>query len=85
MLHRMARYHGLAFAEHKTPIKHIVIHLGSDKPSMKKMLDPGEIFHGFDLISIQNMDATKLLQSQVPEIVERFGVSAEYLEALKEE
>ncbi len=69
MLYRMARYHGLAFANHKIPIKHVVIHLGSDKPGMKKVLEPGEIFRGFDLISIHRMDATKFLESQVPEMV----------------
>ncbi len=69
MLYRMARYHGLAFAKHKIPIKHVVIHLGSDKPSMKKMLEPEEVFREFDLISIHGMDAEKLLQSQVPEVI----------------
>jgi len=29
MLYRMARYHGLAFAKHKVPIKHVVIYLGN--------------------------------------------------------
>ncbi len=69
MPYRMARYHGLAFAKHKIPIKHVVIHLGSDKPSMRNKLSPKEIFRGFDIINIHSIDAEKLLESQVPEII----------------
>ena len=69
MLYRMARYHGLAFAKHKVPIKHVVIHLGNAKPNMRSKLRPAEIFSDFDIINIRALDARTLLSSQVPEII----------------
>ncbi len=69
MLHRMAAYHGLAFAKYKKPIRHIVIYSGKEKLDMRKKLKPREVFHSFEIINIRHMDAHKFLVSEVPEII----------------
>ena len=69
MIYRMAEYHGLAFAKYKLPIKHIVVYLGTGKPKMKSKLENDEIFDGFDVINLHELNTTLLLSSQIPEVV----------------
>ena len=69
MLYRAAEYHGMALRRKKIPIRHITIYLGERKMTMKTKLDKSEIFEGFEVINIHKMDTSKLLSSQVPEII----------------
>ncbi len=69
MLARMAEYHGLIYKKHKLPIQHIVIYLGASKPNMQSKLRADEIFWGFDLINIHDLNTTELLRSQIPEVI----------------
>ncbi|MEM9920851.1 MAG: hypothetical protein AAF990_22320 [Bacteroidota bacterium] len=69
MLYRMAEYHGLALSKYRLPIKHLVIYLGREKSRMKNRLVGSEVFEGFELMNIYDLDSEKLLRSQVPEVV----------------
>lgn len=69
MLERTAEYHGMIYRKYKLPIRHVVIFLGKGKAKMKNQLPEDEIFRGFDLINLHELDAEKLLSSQVPEVI----------------
>ncbi len=69
MIYRMQEYHALINRKYKLPVRHIVIYLGERESKMKTQLSDNEVFKGFYLISINEMDAAKLLSTQVPEIV----------------
>jgi len=69
MLERTAEYHGMIYRIHKLPIRHVVIFLGKGKTNMKTQLPENEIFRGFDLINLHELDVDKLLSSQVPEVI----------------
>lgn len=69
MLYRGAEYHGMALRRKQMPIKHLVIYLGSRKPTMRTQLKPEEIYKGFDIVNVHALDTTELLASQVPEVI----------------
>lgn len=69
MLYRMVEYHGLILKKHKMPIKHLVIYLGRRKKRLRTQLKDNEVFRGYDLIQLHEIDTEKLLSSQVPEMV----------------
>lgn len=69
MLYRMVEYHGLILKKHKMPIKHLVIYLGRRKKRLRIQLKDNEVFRGYDLIQLHEIDTEKLLTSQVPEMV----------------
>ena len=69
MLARMMEYHGLFHRKHNLPIHHVVIYLGKRKPLMRNQLREDEIFRGFDLISIYEMNPKDFLSSQVPSVI----------------
>jgi len=69
MLKRTAEYHGMIYRKYGLPIRHVVIFLGKGKANMKTQLLENEIFRGFDLINLHELDADKLLSSQVPEVI----------------
>jgi hypothetical protein len=51
------------------PVRHVVIYLGAEKPTMRTELKPEEIFVGFDLLDVHALDTNELLNSQIPEVV----------------
>ncbi|MEM9919307.1 MAG: hypothetical protein AAF990_14485 [Bacteroidota bacterium] len=69
MLYRMAEYHGLAFRKYRLPIHHLVIFLGEGEFGPNRLLKNAELFKGFDVLNLHRVDPSKLLQSQVPEMV----------------
>ncbi len=69
MIYRKAEYHGIALNLKKMEIRHIVVYLGINKPTMPTQLLEKEVFRGFDLIDIHALSYEKLLQSQVPDVV----------------
>ena len=69
MLKRTAEYHGMIYRKYGLPIRHVVIFLGKSKTNMKTQLPENEIFRGFDLINLYELEAKKLLSSQVPEVI----------------
>ncbi len=69
MVYRVGEYHGMSLRRKKLPIKHIVIYLGADEPTMRTELKPDEVYKGFDLLNVRGLDTDKLLSSQIPEVV----------------
>jgi hypothetical protein len=69
MVYRVGEYHGMSLRRKKLPIRHIVIYLGSETPTMRTTLKPEEVYTGFDLLNVRALDTEKLLSSQIPEEV----------------
>ena len=69
MIYRVGEYHGMAARRHKLPIRHLVIYLGEEPPTMRTRLEPKERYEGFDLLNVKTLDTNELLSSQVPEVV----------------
>lgn len=69
MIYRMAEYHGIAYRKRKIPIKHLLIYLGTQKINIKSKLDENEIFTGFEVLNLYDIDTNELLKSQVPEVI----------------
>ena len=77
MVYRKGEYHGIALNLKKMEIKHFVIYLGTQKPTMRTKLHEKEVYQGFDLIDIHSIDHKLMLQSQVPDFI-ILGVLADY-------
>ena len=60
MVYRKAEYHGIALNLRKMEIKHFVIYLGTQKPTMRTQLLEKEIYRGFDLIEHNSLFFTEL-------------------------
>jgi len=69
MIYRIGFYHGLAWFKYQKPIRHVVIYLGKGKPKMRTQLTDDEVFSGFDLINVYQLNTETLLSSQVPEVI----------------
>jgi hypothetical protein len=69
MVYRVGEYHGMSLRRKKLPIRHIVIYLGSDIPTMPTALKPEEIYSGFELLNVRSLDTNELLSSQIPEVI----------------
>jgi predicted transposase YdaD len=69
MIYRIVEYHGLSFRRYKLPVRHLVVYLGAQKPTMRTELKPEEILKGFDLLDVHALDTNELLSSQIPEVV----------------
>ena len=69
MVYRVSEYHGIALKEREREMKHIVIYLGMESPTMRTTLKPEEVFTGFDLLDVHSLDVENLLSSQVPGVV----------------
>ena len=69
MIYRMAEYHGIAFSKRKLPIKHLLIYLVTQKITIKSQLDATEIFSGFEIINLHDLNTNELLSSQIPEVI----------------
>ena len=69
ILYRKGEYHGIQLRRKKMTIRHLVIYLGKNKPTMPTKLPENEIYRGFDLINIHEFNKEKLLSSQVPGVI----------------
>jgi predicted transposase YdaD len=69
MVYRVGEYHGMAQRREKLPIRHLVVYLGEDTPTMRTQLKPEEVYTGFDLLDVQGLNTDELLSSQIPEVV----------------
>ena len=61
MIYRVGEYHGMAMRRHKLPIRHVVVYLGEELPTMRTQLKPEEIYSGYDLLNVQTLDTNELL------------------------
>ena len=69
MIYRAAEYHGMALRRKRLPIRHIVVFLGAGTMTMDTQLKESEVFTGFEVINIHQMNTTDLLASQIPEVI----------------
>jgi hypothetical protein len=69
MIYRVGEYHGMAMRRYKLPIRHVVVYLGEEPPTMRTQLKPEERYEGYDLLNVQGLNTDELLGSQVPEVV----------------
>ncbi len=69
MKYRIGEYHALLLTKYKVPIQHVVIYLGKSKINMQKELKEGEIYKGFSLINLHQLNSQELLNSQIPEVI----------------
>lgn len=69
MIYRMGMYHGLVWEKYKLPVKHVVIYLGKGQAKMQSQLSEEEVFHGYEIINLHELDTDELLSSQVPEVI----------------
>ena len=69
MVYRNAEYHGIALNLRKMEIRHIVVYLGINTPSMPTQLPSKQVYKGFVLIDVHSFDHTQLLQSQIPDVI----------------
>ena len=65
MVYRVGEYHGMSLRRKKLPIRHIVIYLGAETPTMRTQLKPEEVYTGFDLLNVRTLDTNLLLSSQI--------------------
>ena len=66
MVYRVGEYHGMSQRRNKLPIRHFVVYLGLEPPTMRTELKPKEVFTGFELLNVRTLDTNQLLSSQVP-------------------
>jgi hypothetical protein len=69
MVYRVGEYHGMSLRRKKLPIRHIVVYLGNETPTMRTQLKPEEVYTGFELLNVKTIDKDEFLSSQVPEVV----------------
>lgn len=69
MVYRVGFYHGMVSHKYQKPIRHVVVYLGEGKATMRTQLHEEEVYKGFDLINVRDMDTDMLLSSQVPEVI----------------
>lgn len=65
MVYRVAEYHAIIRRKFKLPVKHLVLYLGAGKATMPKKLPKKEIFEGFELRSLNELDYEELIKSSV--------------------
>lgn len=69
MLKRMRTYHAILSELHNLPIRQHVFYLGQQPPRMQTTFAPAEVMRGFNLVSLQAIDAQRFLESNIPEEV----------------
>ncbi len=69
MKFRIGEYHALLWSKYKMPIHHIVVYLGKSKTQMDNNLSDKEIYKGFTLINLNQLNSKEFLESQIPEVV----------------
>ncbi|MFK7969267.1 MAG: hypothetical protein AB8F95_02820 [Bacteroidia bacterium] len=69
LIFRLGEYHGIIQRKYKLPILHLVVYLGSEPFRHKTRMEPSNIYSGFNLVSFNELDHTRLLSSNIPEEV----------------
>ena len=65
MIYRVAEYHAIIRRKFKLPVKHLVLYLGAGRATMPHKLPDSEVFEGFELRSLNELDYEELIQSEV--------------------
>jgi predicted transposase YdaD len=67
LVYRFSEYHGLGLRRKKRPTDHFLVYLGSDNPAFQTQLPEAEVFRGYQVINLHELDTNSLLSSQTPE------------------
>ena len=67
MIFRIKEYDGIIQRKYQLEIRHYVIYLGNSRMTMRTQLEDWEIFRGFEVLDVQQLDFDQLIQSQIPE------------------
>lgn len=69
MVYRMAEYHSLILKKFQKEVVHLVVYLGRGKPRMEKKLPQSQVFSGFELIQLNELNPEDLLKDSAPEVI----------------
>ena len=67
MIYRIKEYDGIIQRKYELEIRHFVIYLGPGKMTMRTQLHDNEVFRGFDVLNMNDLDFNDFLSSQIPE------------------
>ena len=67
MVRRMHLYFAMLWEKFNLPVKQFVVYIGQKPPKMPKELVPQEIFTGFDMVNLHDINYKGLLDSSIPE------------------
>lgn len=67
MVYRMQEYFAILRKKFQLPVKQFVIYLGKDEATMRNQLLEEEIFTGFELKNLSQLDYQSVLDSDIPE------------------
>jgi len=67
MIYRIKEYGGIIQRKYKLEIRHFVIYLGPGKMTMRTQLHDNEVFRGFDVLNMNDLNFDDFLSSQIPE------------------
>ena len=67
MIYRIKEYDGIIQRKHQLEIRHFVIFLGAGKMTMRAQLHENEVFRGFEVLNLNELNYDDFLMSQIPE------------------
>lgn len=67
MVLRMQEYFAILRKKYRLPVKQLVIYVGEKPPKMRTTLQDDELFLGFGLLNLREVDYLQWLNSEVPE------------------
>ncbi|NJL11804.1 MAG: hypothetical protein HC913_01445 [Microscillaceae bacterium] len=67
MIYRMQEYFGILRKKYGLPVRQLVIYLGASPSKMQTQLREEEVFRGFALKSLHELDYQVILESEIPE------------------
>jgi predicted transposase YdaD len=69
MAERMQLYFAMLRQKYRLPIRQFVIYVGNKPPKMRTQLEPEEVFQGFALLNLGQIDYKQWVASNIPEEV----------------
>ncbi len=67
MAERMQLYFAMLRQKYRLPIRQFVIYVGNKPPKMRTQLEPEEVFQGFALLNLGQIDYKQWIASNIPE------------------
>ena len=67
MIYRIKEYDGIIQRKYQLEIRHFVIFLGAGKMTMRTQLHENEVFRGFEVLNLNELNYDDFLMSQIPE------------------
>ncbi len=67
MIYRIKEYDAIIHRKYRLEIRHYVIYLGSSRMTMRTRLEEKEVFRGFEVLNVRELEFEQLIESQIPE------------------